>query len=188
MSSVRLFILGSLAQRGPMHGHALLLLAEEEHIDLWTDFAPSAVYGAIKRLASEGLITAVRVEKQGNYPQRQVYGISEAGEVALHALRQEGLTEIVIKPDPFDLALTRLDSDRLSELQGVIDERLGRLRARLEATEKHIEEATKYLTLSEIWTTRHLLARWRAEIHWHEQLVAAVPDIIADEETRKDLK
>ena len=38
-----------------MHGHGLLLLAEEEHIDLWTDFASSAVYGAIKRLATEGL-------------------------------------------------------------------------------------------------------------------------------------
>lgn len=94
----------------------------------------------------------------------------------------------MIKPDPFDLALTRLDPDRLAELHGVIDECLGRLRARLEATEKHIEVATKYLSLSEIWTTRHLLARWRAEIHWHEQLLAAVPDIIADEKTRKDLK
>ncbi|MDQ1605986.1 MAG: hypothetical protein QOJ18_353, partial [Microbacteriaceae bacterium] len=52
MSSIRLFILGSLAERGPMHGHGLLLLAEEEHIDLWTDFAASAVYGAIKRLAA----------------------------------------------------------------------------------------------------------------------------------------
>ena len=35
----------SLAERGEMHGHALRLLAEQEHIDEWTDFTVGAVYG-----------------------------------------------------------------------------------------------------------------------------------------------
>lgn len=186
VSSIRLFILGSLAQRGPMHGHALLLLAEEEHIDEWTDFAASAVYGAMKRLAAEGLIAGERVEKHGNYPERQVYRITVDGVLALDELRLHGLTEIVIKPDPLDLALARLDPERLDRLPALIEERLGRLRATAETNEAHLESIKGYLTLAETWSMRHQLSRWRGEIAWHEQLLDALPEIIADELFRKD--
>ena len=56
MSSIRLFILGALADEGEMHGHQLRQLAEMEHIDMWTDITVGALYGAIKRLAAEDLI------------------------------------------------------------------------------------------------------------------------------------
>lgn len=186
MSSIRLFILGSLDERGPMHGHGLLLLAEEEHIDLWTDFASSAVYGAIKRLATEGLITGERVEKHGNYPERQVYRISDTGRFALNDLRMHGLTEIIIKSDPLDLALTRLDRDRLDELPSVLGDRLTTLRQTLADNETHLESITQYLTIAELWAMRHQASRWRGEISWHEDLLKALPAIIADEKSRKE--
>jgi DNA-binding PadR family transcriptional regulator len=46
-----------------MHGHQLRLLAEEEHVALWTDITVGSLYGAIKRLAAEELIEEVRVER-----------------------------------------------------------------------------------------------------------------------------
>jgi len=186
VSSIRLFILGSLAQRGPMHGHGLLQLAEEEHIDEWTDFAPSAVYGAMKRLASEGLIVVDRVEKPGNYPERQFYRISDDGARALGDLRMQGLTEIVIKSDPFDLALARLDPDRLDELPALLAERLDRLRRTLDDEETHLVEISKYLTITEQWSMSHKFSRLRGEIEYHEQLLSALPGIITDEKSRKE--
>ncbi len=186
MSSIRLFILGSLDRRGPMHGHGLLLLAEEEHIDLWTDFAPSGVYGAIKRLIAEGLIVGERVERRGNYPQRRVVRISEAGHRALDELRKQGLTEIVIKSDPVDLALTRLDPETLDDLPGILEERLSTLRRALGDSEAHLESITHVLTVAEVWAMRHRAARWRAEIRWHEDLLTALPDLIFDEKSRRE--
>jgi DNA-binding PadR family transcriptional regulator len=186
VSSIRLFILGSLAERGPMHGHGLLLLAEEEHIDLWTDFAASAVYGAIKRLAAEGLIGDERVEKHGNYPERQVFRISDSGRKTLDDLREQALTEIVIKHDPLDLALARLDPDRLDDLPAVIQDRLSRLREGYEADSARLEEFTQYLTVAERWSMLHGLSRRRGEIGWHEELLEALPTIISDERSRKD--
>jgi DNA-binding PadR family transcriptional regulator len=185
VSSIRLFILGSLAQRGPMHGHALLQLAEEEHIGNWTDFAPSGVYGAIKRLAHEELIVEDRVEKLGNYPERSVYRISETGEASLAELRLDGLTEIHVKPDPVDLALTRLDPERLDELAVVIEGRLSRLRATLAAEEAKLAQIGHYLTVAETWAMRHKGFRYRGEIEWHEQLLAALPEIITDEQQQQ---
>jgi DNA-binding PadR family transcriptional regulator len=186
VSSIRLYILGSLAERGPIHGHGLILLAEEEHTDLWTDFAPSAIYGAIKRLSSEGLISEERVERQGNYPERQVYRITAAGEIALDELRKRGLTDIVIKPDPVDLAITRLDPVLLDELPGIIRDRLTRLRETLDESEIHLQSITHFLTVAELWAMRHQASRLRGEIAWHEDLLAALPEIIADEKSRKE--
>jgi len=186
VSSIRLFILGSLDERGPMHGHGLRLLAEEEHIDQWTDFTVGAVYGAIKRLAAEDLIAETRVERQGNYPERQVYAITDAGRDALDVLRSDGLSEIVIKPDPFDLAFARLDAALLDDLPQVIELRIRELRAMVEQGEAHHAKITRYLTVAERWSLGHQLARVRAELAWHQELMSALPDIIDDERNRKD--
>ena len=72
VSSTLLFIIDALARHGEMHGHQLRLLAEQEHVHLRTDFSVGGLYGAIKRLAGEGLLTEVRTERAGGYPERQV--------------------------------------------------------------------------------------------------------------------
>ena len=131
MSSIRIFILAALEERGPMHGHQLRLLAEEEHVGLWTDITVGGLYGAIKRLAAEDLIEEIRVERAGAYPQRQVWAITDAGREAVGALRLRALREIVIKPDPFDLAITRLHPDPLGDLPTIFSARVGSLNAML---------------------------------------------------------
>lgn len=184
MSSIRLFILGSLEQHGPMHGHQLRLLAEEEHVDTWTDISVGSLYGAIKRLAAEGLIEEVRTEREGAYPPRQVWGITQAGRVAAGVIRMTALREIVLKPDPFDLVLTRLDPDHLDDLPALIDARLATLRAMLVDNEAHLDAIRRYLTLAEIHATEHRQARLRAEITWHASLLSDLPAIIEDERNR----
>lgn len=185
MSSIRLFILGSLAERGPLHGHALRLLAEEEHIDNWADFGAGAVYGAIKRLDTEGLITTERIEREGRYPERSVYGITDAGRISLDDLRRDGLQTIVMRPDPVDLALTRLDPDRLDDLEEVLLDRTAELRRRLDDGETRLGLIAHHLTLAETHVMRHQLARLRAEIGWHDEFLSALPEIIHDERRRK---
>jgi DNA-binding PadR family transcriptional regulator len=185
VSSIRLFILGSLAQHGAMHGHQLRLLAEQEHVALWTDITVGGVYGAIKRLAAEGLIEEVRVEREGNYPERQVYAISDNGRRALSTLRFDGLRRLSLKPDPFDLALTRLDPEKLDDLTTAIHDRLLALQSLLRETESLVADAQPYLTVSERWAMSHKERRLRAEIDWHEDLLKAIPEIVADESVRK---
>jgi DNA-binding PadR family transcriptional regulator len=164
-------VLGSLADRGAMHGHALRLLAEQEHIDEWTDFTVGAVYGVLKRLATEGLIEVVRTEREGNYPERQVYDVTPSGSLALDGLRREGLEFFELHPDAFDLALSRLDPDRL-----------------LEDTAAHHKQVDQYLWKSEQWAMSHQLAKLQGEIAWHHRLLVALPEIISDELTKRSAK
>jgi DNA-binding PadR family transcriptional regulator len=185
MSSIRIFILGSLEQRGPMHGHQLRLLAEQEHVAMWTDITVGGLYGALKRLATESLIEQVRVEQAGSYPPRQIWSISDAGREALASLRLRALSDIVIKPDPFDLAMTRLDPDHLTDLPVTVAARIASLSAMLTEWEARAGAADRYLTVSEKLMVKHRLDRLRTEITWHQELADQLPKIIADEQARK---
>ena len=184
MSSIRLFILDSFARHGAMHGHQLRLQAEEEHVQLWTDITVGSLYGAIKRLAAEGLIEEIRVEREGNFPERQVYAITSAGLENLARLRRDQLAELAFKPDPFDLALTRLDPATLPELPAVIAGRMAAFRTRLKETRVLNERAQPYLSLTEKLALQHRERRLQSEIAWPEELTSVMAEIVADETAR----
>jgi DNA-binding PadR family transcriptional regulator len=180
VSSIRLFILGALELEGDMHGHQLRQLAEKEHIDMWTDITVGSLYGALKRLAAEDLIEEVRTEREGSYPERQVWHITQAGSIALSALREQGLSDIVFKPDPFDLAFARFDLAKVEVLPDIIGARLGRLRAMLIESEAHTKGIKQYLSVGELHVMKHRGDRLRTEIAWHEDLLKSLPEIISD--------
>jgi DNA-binding PadR family transcriptional regulator len=186
VSSIRLYILGALADEGDMHGHQLRQLAEKEHIDEWTEVTVGALYGALKRLATEGLIESVRTEREGAYPERQVWRITRAGTVALAQLREQGLREIVQRADPFDLAMSRPDLQHAEQIPALIDARLAELRAMLASTQARDAIIVQYLSPLEQHVMAHKTARLRAEIAWHEQLIEHLPEFLAYEKSRKD--
>lgn len=184
MSSIRLFILDAFARYGDMHGHQLRLQAEQERISLWTDISVGALYGALKRLANDGLLDEVRVEREGNFPERQVYGITEAGRAVLTGLHQSALEEVVHRHDPFDLGFARLDPDRLDDLPDTLRARLATLESMLERTVANNERARPWLTLGEEFVIAHGEHRLRSEIDWLRSLLTQLPAIVADERTR----
>ena len=167
-----------------MHGHQLRQLAELEHIDMWTDITVGALYGAIKRLAAEGLIEEARVEREGAYPERQVWRITTAGHKALATVRRAGLREIVIKPDPFDLALARPDRTTLGDIPLAVEARLSALKTMLVQEQSHNASIAKYLTRIEQLVMTHRADRIRAEISWHEELLRQLPELLIEEESR----
>jgi DNA-binding PadR family transcriptional regulator len=181
MSSIRLFILSSFAELGPMHGHRLRLEAERNHVHLWTDISVGAVYGAMKRLAAEGLLRESGREREGNRPTRQLYEITEAGQSALTVLRREGLSDVWFKYDPFDLALTRTDPMSLDVLPLVLAKRLEQVRAQLAESKRVNDGARDYVGLAKQWALRHTEYRLEAEVAYLTDLLAAATDIVNDE-------
>lgn len=184
MSSIRLFVLDALARHGEVHGHQLRLLAEQEHVHLWTDISVGALYGAIKRLAADGLVAEVRTEREGAYPKRQVYGLTKAGRLALAGLQRDMAEQVVFKPDPFDLALSRPDPARLDHLAEAVAHRLETLQCLLGEVRRENQQARSYLTTGEAHALRHREHRLRAEISWHTELMADLPAVVADERAR----
>lgn len=181
MSSIRLFILSSFAEHGAMHGHKLRLIAERMKVPLWTDISVGAVYGAMKRLATEGLLRETASEQEGNRPTRQVYEITEAGRAALADLRRAGLSEVWFKADPFDLALTRLQPDALRALPALLGERLAKVQAMLAERRRVNADVRGHMGLAKQWALSHTEYRLEAEAAYLTDLLAAAPEIVADE-------
>src|SRR6266700_5502695 len=124
VNPTRLFILGALARHGPMYGHQLRRDARLDRTELWSDVRPGSLYGALHRLAAEGLIEPLRTEQSGNLPARTVYAITSEGLRELKTLRAEALAEVGLRPDPVDLALAMsadLDEDTL---RGFVEDRI----------------------------------------------------------------
>jgi DNA-binding PadR family transcriptional regulator len=181
MSSIRLFILSSFAQHGPMHGHRLRLEAERRHVHLWTDISVGAVYGAMKRLAVEGLLRESGREQEGNRPTRQLYEITEEGRLALAKVRREGLVDVWFKYDPFDLALTSIDPGARETLPSILAERLEKVLALLADSRRVNASAAESVGLAKQWALRHTEYRLEAEVTYLTDLIAAASDIVSDE-------
>ncbi|WP_431324341.1 PadR family transcriptional regulator [Rhizobium sp. YTU87027] len=181
MSSIRLFILSSFAELGAMHGHRLRIEADKKRVPFWTDIPVGAVYGAMKRLAAEGLLREAGQERQGNRPTRQLYEITEAGMVALEELRISGLTDIWFKYDPFDLALTKANAKDLDAFMALLADRLERMKTLLTERREMIEAAIPYIGLIEEWALRHSERRLAAEVDYLTELLAFAPAIADDQ-------
>lgn len=184
MSSIRLFILDSFERHGEMHGHQLRQLAEQEHVHLWTDVSVGSLYGAIKRMVGEGLLAIVRTEREGNFPERQVYAITDDGRARLDRIRSLELSTITFRPDPFDLAISRLDPEKLDELPDVLAERMRGLETLLTQSLAANERAHPYLSIVESLAMAHREQRLRAEIAWLADVITALPEITVDERHR----
>ncbi len=180
MSSIRLFILGTLARTGPLHGHQIRQQAQVDRTELWADVQVGSLYGALKRLANEGLVREVRTERVGNRPERTVYEITADGRRALGAVRDQAMRTLAFPNDPFDLALTQspdLDEDTLTH---VVTHRLGGLRVQQATLRQMAENADPYVNEAERLAIGHLIERATAEVRWHEELLERIPKIVAD--------
>jgi DNA-binding PadR family transcriptional regulator len=175
-----LFVLSSLAEHGPMHGHQIRLQTQSDRAELWTEVKVGALYGALKRLASEGLIAEVRSEREGRFPERTVYEITGRGREALAALHGEALRTVVLRPDPFDLALVHAAGMDEQELAHVVTDRRDALTNQHNAMQHQAEAADPYLTEAERMALAHLIGRLEAEVAWHTALLDRLPKIIAD--------
>ena len=180
MSAIRVFILGTLAQSGPLHGHQIRQQAQADHTELWADVHVGSLYGALKRLANEGLVREVRTERVGNRPERTVYEITPDGRRALSVLREQALREFDHHNDPFDLALTQSRDLPEEVLTQIAENRLAGLRVAESSMRLQAETADIYLNEAERMVMRHQIERVAAEIRWHEELITRMSKIAAD--------
>lgn len=179
---VRLMILGLLAG-GPLHGHQIRRIAEETGVEQWGGVKVGALYGMLHRLEGEGLIEPVKVEQQGNRPQRTVYEITPDGlaELAIH--RDRALTQPAVYSTTVEAALkwpSGLDRDALHD-------RLSRRRAALAAALDDLV-ASRELYRQEGKLPAAALAGYRrgelhlaAELAWHDELESMLPEIVLDQ-------
>ena len=184
VNPTRLFILGALARRGPMYGHQLRRDARLDRTEMWSDVRPGSLYGALHRLAAEGLIEPLRTEQDGQLPARTVYAITDEGRRELRALRAEAWQEIRHRPDPVDLALAMSDDLDEDTLRGYLDDRIRVLSARTAQFDHERDRAWPDQTVADDLVIEHARLRLGAELAWHQLVLDRLGKLAADSEHR----
>jgi DNA-binding PadR family transcriptional regulator len=175
VNPTRLFVLGALAKHGPMYGHQIRRDARVDRTELWSEVRPGSLYGALHRMAAEGLIEAVRIEQVGNLPARTVYAITGEGRKELRALRAEAFRQVSLRPDPVDLAVAMSSDLPADELRGLVEDRHRALTTQREFFRHEQERAWAEQTTADSLILQHAIGRLDAEIRWHQDLLLAIP-------------
>jgi DNA-binding PadR family transcriptional regulator len=163
-----------------MHGHQIRRVAQVDRVEFWADVKPGSLYGALHRMAAEGIIEVVRTEQEGRLPARTVYGVTEAGAAELRAHRDEAFHDTRVPTDPVDVALGFSDDLDAEELATALGSRRMALAARLATLHQLLDQAGPYLAGLEPMIFQHRIGRLRYEIEWHDALIAELPKLLAE--------
>jgi len=179
MRAVRLLVLGTLSTHGPMYGHQIRRVAEMINVEAWSEIRPGSLYHALHQLEAEGLIEAVRTERQGRLPARTVYAVTAEGSTELHVLRERGLREIHSPRDPFDVALWVAVGLPAAELEFILRQRLEAIHLQLAALVRERKQGSENGSLPSVGLIlmRHGEVRLEAEIRWHTELLQRLPEL-----------
>ena len=164
-------ILGVLAERGPMHGHQIRRTAELTNAEVWGGITGGALYAELRKLSSEGLIDAVREEREGRRPARTVYQITEEGRLELVVQRDAALEVVFGSADPVSVVLLFAAGADPAELNGRLAERRRRIEAQLAAMTAERQRLTgqEKLPLLAVAAFRRGELRLEAELRWHDE-------------------
>lgn len=176
-------MLGLLA-RGPMHGHQIRREAELSDVEGWADVKVGALYAMLHRLEAEGLVEPVRTEQEGRRPTRTVYAISEAGrqELALHRLR--ALSEPDVRSTTVEVALKWVAGLSGEELRDLLARRRAAIAAALDELRagRDLHARRDELPSAAVAGYRRSELHLEAELAWHDELEATLPQIAEEAE------
>jgi DNA-binding PadR family transcriptional regulator len=82
VTSLGISVLALLRER-PMHGYGMFQTLTARHRDRMLRIRPGSLYHVVNRLAEEKLIRQAGTGRNGNWPERTTYDLTDAGADAL---------------------------------------------------------------------------------------------------------
>jgi hypothetical protein len=110
-----------------------------------------------------------------------VYAITPEGADELQMLRDQGLERLQLHADPVDMALAASGGTRESDLRLLLEQRRRAIETRLAYDRAQHERATAGGAPSArvLAIMRHWELRLEAELAWHAEVEAMLPDIVS---------
>lgn len=176
MSTTRLLILGALRANGEAHGYEVRRELEAWGAENWGNIAYGSIYHAIKQMSSEGLIEPIGTESVKGRPARTAYALTDRGEQEFMRILREHWWELEPIVDPFQAALTFMDSLPRKELLAALNHRAATCRSAVEKILEYGVPSKRDAGVSHhIEETLRLYASYvEAQARWAEETAAKV--------------
>ncbi len=161
----QLLLLGLLRTQ-EMHGYQINQFLDE-HLDFMANLKPSTAYYTLDKMAEAGLVRTFS-EQEGNRPTRQVYAITEAGEVCFQRLLRRNLARYETRDSGDDIGvsyLSELPKADAVELLAQKRAQIAGLLARVKTVEAHVsQEDAIHLAL------KRAVMQLQADLDWLEEV------------------
>jgi DNA-binding PadR family transcriptional regulator len=162
MNQNELLLLGLLVAQS-QHGYQINEFIERElsHV---TDMKKGNAYATLERLCKEGFVS-VRIEQEGNRPQRKVYSITSAGQTQFYTLLRYNLSNSERMIFAGDVGLMLMDHLPIAEVVECLKERLVQATKKLQV---HAEIPDHGHGIGVDLAVKHLDAMLKADVAWLE--------------------
>lgn len=166
----------AVLREGDMHPYEMMRLLRERRDDRLVPLQKGTFYHTVARLERDGLVDEVRVDRDGNRPERTTYTLLPAGGRAVEAWVRAELPRID-RSGEFRVALSEAHNLERDEVVALLDQRRALLLASVEDHRAGLERAAANATpeqfLVELQRQSALL---EAEVVWQDSLRARLSD------------
>lgn len=132
-------VLGSLEILEKASGYDVYQYLEKNRIDRWTEIQKPSIYNALKQLEKESAIEQVDTVKNGNYPEKTTYQITEKGKQLFDSLQEEAFLGIYPRFFGFKIALKFNKRRSVEEIKNFADRAVSIIDDILKAMDTHLE-------------------------------------------------
>ena len=165
-----LVLLSLLAER-PMHGYQANTLLESRKVREWAGVSRPQVYYSLDKLARLGLIRSAETEDDGSGPERQVFGTTPQGRVALaDALERDDWTHQKERP-VFLTWRPGVFPKQIVQRQKFLESELARTQEVLLAVRKEVGHRFH----EAVWMLSLNIDQLRTELRWLKKVAREFP-------------
>ena len=176
LTPLALTALAFLAER-PMHPYEMYQLAQRRKDDRLVKLRPGTLYHAVSRMEADGLVKALRTEREGNRPERTSYEITAAGRAVLQSDISELLGGFTLEYPVFPFALSEAHILTADEVVAQLGRRLAAVTELVDELSASIDRlATSDVPWAYWLHAEYLQTLYRAEAAWLEHTIVAVAD------------
>jgi len=160
-----LAVMATLFQR-PMHPYEIAQTLRRQGKDTSTKINYGSLYTVVQNLEKHGFVEVTDVERQGNRPERTIYGITEAGRQEM----TEWLADLVAVPAReypiFETALSLMGVLHPDEVKRLLEERLNSLEVQAASARGGLEKLYETLPRLFLVEGEYQLHMVEAQAEW----------------------
>lgn len=160
-----LAVMTTLWQR-PMHPYEIAQTLRRQGKDTSTKIAYGSLYTVVQNLEKHGFVEVTDVERQGNRPERTIYGITEAGREEM----TEWLSDLMAVPAReypiFETALSLMGVLPPDEVERLLTERLNSLEVQAASARGGLEKLYETLPRIFLVESEYQLHMAEAQAEW----------------------
>ncbi|MER6026782.1 PadR family transcriptional regulator [Streptomyces sp. NPDC001851] len=160
-----LAVMATLWQK-PMHPYEIAQTLRRQGKDTSTKINYGSLYTVVQNLEKRGFVEVTDVERQGNRPERTVYGLTDAGREELTEWLSD-LMAVPVKEYPvFETALSVMGVLPPEDAVRLLEERLSTLEVQLASGRGALEKLYETLPRLFLVETEYQLHMLRAQAEW----------------------